>query len=107
LYTHILPPVIELVLYQYNERAKEFRTSSWRTFLDCGGKRSAAPLYSLPLRSPITCLAIPQNYPARLIDLAFSCEAGQRKAVWRYASPPHSKNAAVIEETGAITTPRN
>jgi len=76
-------------------------------FLDCGGKRSAAPLYSLPLRSPITCLAIPQNYPARLIDLAFSCEAGQRKAVWRYASPPHSKNAAVIEETGAITAPRN
>jgi len=70
--------------------------------LDCGGKRSATPLCSQRLRSPITSPAIPQNYPVRLIDLTFRRKAEQRKAVWRCASHRTPKTPAVIEETSAI-----
>ncbi|PYL87232.1 MAG: hypothetical protein DMF16_10595 [Verrucomicrobia bacterium] len=47
--------------------------------MDCGGKRSATPLCSQRLRSPITSPAIPQNYPVRLIDLTFRRKAEQKK----------------------------
>src|SRR2546430_2962985 len=38
------------------------------------------------LSAPITSPRYPKSYPARLIDLTFSREAEQRKAVWRWAS---------------------
>jgi hypothetical protein len=60
-----LPPVIEFVLCSLlGQRTSEgIQDTSWRIFLECGGKPGATPICSQLLLSPSTNLAIPQSYP--------------------------------------------